>query len=51
MRELIGYCCVCKKELFCLDGFFNGIIEEGQLFCFDCDDQAANQNDPQCEKE
>ncbi|MFD2445801.1 hypothetical protein ACFSO7_17725 [Bacillus sp. CGMCC 1.16607] len=37
MKELIGKCSICQKELFCLDGFFNGIIlETKELLCFDC---------------
>ncbi|WP_261797552.1 hypothetical protein [Bacillus testis] len=37
MRELIGYCSQCQKEIFCLDGFFNGVMLDGELFCFECD--------------
>jgi hypothetical protein len=36
MKELIGYCCLCNKEVYCLNGFFNGIVDKNQLFCNEC---------------
>lgn len=37
MRELVGSCTCCNKEIYCLDGFFNGVITKGkQIYCFDC---------------
>lgn len=37
MRELVGYCSVCKKEIFCRDGFLDGVVDSnGNLLCFDC---------------
>jgi hypothetical protein len=40
MRELIGSCCVCGKQLYCLDGFFNGIYtENNKTICFDCSEE------------
>lgn len=37
MKELIGYCSICRKELYCLDGFFNGVIlDNKELVCFEC---------------
>jgi hypothetical protein len=37
MKELIGKCSLCSKELFCLEGFFNGVIlENKELVCFEC---------------
>jgi hypothetical protein len=37
MKELVGYCTKCGKEIFCLDGFFNGVHLDGnQIYCFDC---------------
>ena len=39
MKELVGLCSCCGKEVFCLDGFFNGIIsEDKKIYCFDCQD-------------
>jgi hypothetical protein len=37
VKELIGVCIECKKEIYCLDGFLDGIISRnGQLICFPC---------------
>jgi hypothetical protein len=37
VKELVGKCEKCKKELFCLDGFFQGEIGlSGKLFCLSC---------------
>ncbi|WP_462411985.1 hypothetical protein [Neobacillus sp. Marseille-QA0830] len=37
MKEFIGNCSCCNKEIFCLDGFFNGILTETkEIYCFDC---------------
>jgi hypothetical protein len=37
MQELIGQCDVCKKELYCMDGFFQGEMDStGKLFCYSC---------------
>lgn len=39
MKEFIGNCSICRKELYCFDGFLNGIILEHNqlLICFDCE--------------
>jgi len=38
MRELVGPCTICGKEIFCLDGFLNGVYVDGEkIHCFDCD--------------
>jgi hypothetical protein len=40
MRELVGKCTKCEKDLFCLDGFFNGIILENKtILCFECNEE------------
>ncbi len=40
MKELIGYCSCCGKEVFCLDGFFNAIYtDDKKIVCFDCHDK------------
>ena len=40
MKELVGTCCECGKNLYCLDGFFNGVLtEEKQTICFGCVEQ------------
>lgn len=37
MREKVGTCTCCKKELYCLDGFLNGVITDNkELYCFEC---------------
>jgi hypothetical protein len=37
MEELVGHCANCKRPIYCLDGFFNGIQEEdGEIYCFSC---------------
>lgn len=42
MKEQVGTCIRCKKEVYCTDGFFYGIIlDHGNILCFDCRD-----NDP-----
>ncbi|MFJ5715787.1 hypothetical protein [Neobacillus sp. NPDC093127] len=49
MRELIGTCKSCDKEIYCLDGFFNGVItEEKENYCFECYEKLAkNDENPQ----
>jgi hypothetical protein len=45
MKELIGCCTVCGKEIYCLDGFFNGVhTDEGQIYCFDCYESSKKEN-------
>ncbi|MFC0188656.1 hypothetical protein ACFFJY_10185 [Fictibacillus aquaticus] len=36
MKELVGNCWICGKEVFCLDGFLNGVAENGKVCCFNC---------------
>lgn len=37
MKEHVGLCEICQKDLFCMDGFFQGEIDSsGKLFCFSC---------------
>jgi hypothetical protein len=51
MRELVGSCSVCKKDVYCLDGFLNGSLDEqGRLACFECakdekDEKESRQGD------
>jgi hypothetical protein len=45
MKELIGRCSCCGKELFCLDGFFNGVYtDEKKIVCFDCENAMKEEN-------
>jgi hypothetical protein len=35
--EHVGVCHRCNKDIYCLNGFLNGIIDdEGRLTCLDC---------------
>lgn len=44
MKELVGTCEACKKEVYCLNGFLNGIVkEDGKLLCFECEEEAATE--------
>ncbi|UVI28940.1 hypothetical protein [Paenibacillus spongiae] len=37
MQELVGRCKQCGKDIYCNDGFINGVVQEDQtLLCFDC---------------
>jgi hypothetical protein len=46
MLELVGHCNKCKKQIFCNDGFINGVVlEDKSLICFDCSDQEQEQSD------
>lgn len=38
MQGFVGKCIRCEKDIYCLDGFLNGIVaDKGQLLCFDCE--------------
>lgn len=38
MKELVGSCQVCGKEIFCMDGFLNGVhTKDGLVLCFECE--------------
>ena len=38
MKELIGNCAVCSREIYCKGGFLDGVIQENKsLLCFICD--------------
>lgn len=42
MLELIGPCSNCGKDVFCRDGFLDGIYLDGKLVCRECADETAN---------
>ncbi|GIQ66204.1 hypothetical protein PACILC2_47720 [Paenibacillus cisolokensis] len=47
MRELVGECEVCRKEIYCEDGFLNGRLDEGgRLTCFTCAEAPAAPDSP-----
>ncbi|GIN62548.1 hypothetical protein J27TS8_25410 [Robertmurraya siralis] len=38
MREYLGQCKICGKEICCENGFFNGVLlPEHDYLCFKCD--------------
>ncbi|MBP1992731.1 hypothetical protein J2Z66_004344 [Paenibacillus eucommiae] len=40
MKELVGYCKKCEKEIYCIDGFLNGLIQEdSSMICFKCNEE------------
>lgn len=45
MKELVGTCCICGNNLYCLDGFFNGLhTDDNKTFCFDCAEDTAKES-------
>lgn len=41
MREWIGVCSICGIDIFCENGFFNGVVlPEHDYRCFECEDKA-----------
>lgn len=39
MNEYVSKCADCGKKLYCLDGFFNGVLtENNETLCLDCAD-------------
>jgi hypothetical protein len=45
MKELIGYCTSCEKEIYCLEGFFNGIQSNDlKIYCFECYESNQEKN-------
>lgn len=48
MKELVGYCSTCSKEIYCLDGFFNGVqSDDRKMYCFECFEESTHEEDPQ----
>ena len=43
MRELIGKCSYCGKEVNCMDGFLNGVYAGQQLLCFECAEEKEDE--------
>lgn len=42
MKELVGSCQECGKDVFCMDGFLNGVhTDDKRLLCFDCEHRSA----------
>ncbi|MGG1675197.1 hypothetical protein ACIFOT_05510 [Neobacillus sp. NRS-1170] len=49
MAELVGECAGCKKDIYCLDGFLNGVVtKDKEIFCFECiDSNDEKEKNPQ----
>ncbi|MBO8155696.1 MAG: hypothetical protein H0Z32_04490 [Bacillaceae bacterium] len=43
MKEWVGVCQICGKEIYCLNGFLDGVNDEGRLLCFSCSEKVQNQ--------
>lgn len=46
LRELVSLCKCCKKDVYCIDGFFNGVhTEEKEIYCFECYEKLMKENE------
>jgi hypothetical protein len=46
MNELIGCCTRCRKEVYCLNGFLNGVHKDSkEIFCFECYEKLINEKE------
>ncbi|MBM7605556.1 hypothetical protein JOC75_003579 [Metabacillus crassostreae] len=36
MVEKVGVCLKCNKTVYCIDGFLNGVVNDAQVYCFEC---------------
>ena len=34
--ELVGTCVKCGANVFCRDGFLDGVVDDGTLYCHGC---------------
>lgn len=42
MREWVGSCQRCGVNIYCENGFFNGVILPGhEYLCFDCEEKES----------
>lgn len=42
MKEWIGNCKSCGKDIYCENGFFNGVVLPAhEYLCFDCEEQGT----------
>ncbi|MBP1964407.1 alpha-D-ribose 1-methylphosphonate 5-phosphate C-P lyase [Paenibacillus aceris] len=43
MQEFVGTCKTCGKQIFCREGFLDGVVlEDKSLICFACLEQSAS---------
>ncbi|NRD80521.1 hypothetical protein HPT25_24670 [Bacillus sp. BRMEA1] len=48
MKELVSVCNCCGKNIYCLDGFFNGVItDQKETYCFECYETIETEKNPQ----
>lgn len=46
MREYVGRCVICGRDIYCEDGFLNGYTDdEGKLCCYEHEHAAEECND------
>jgi len=34
--ELVGTCVKCGTNVYCRDGFLDGVVDDGTLYCHSC---------------
>lgn len=42
--ELVGTCSKCGTSIFCRDGFLDGVVDNGTLYCHDCNQPQPDTN-------
>ncbi|WP_164908552.1 hypothetical protein [Halobacillus litoralis] len=43
MKEWVGVCANCADDIYCKNGFLEGVINEDRtLICFSCDEHLKN---------
>ncbi|CEI83354.1 hypothetical protein J18TS1_30020 [Oceanobacillus oncorhynchi subsp. incaldanensis] len=45
MKVYIGTCVTCNKEIYCKDGFLDGVNERGRLYCFTCSEERQQETE------
>lgn len=44
MKELVGQCRDCGKDVYCRDGFLDGVVQENSsVLCFACDSEIKDE--------
>jgi hypothetical protein len=43
LKEYVGECQICGKEVYCLDGFIDGVVNKDGVICFSCVDKGEMQ--------
>ncbi|WP_198546737.1 hypothetical protein [Alteribacter populi] len=41
MKEVVGNCSQCGREIYCMDGFLNGVYQDNHLYCFECEEDLS----------